>query len=97
MATIKPSNRLNEVSEYYFSKKLQEIRDLEAKGQSGLNLGIGNPDLPPSDLTVASLVQSAGNPNHHGYQSYKSIPELRQAISSWTRRIYNVELDWNSK
>ena len=85
--------RLKEVSEYYFSKKLQEIRDLESQGVSIINLGIGNPDLPPSDPTVECLVESARNANNHGYQSYRSIPELRQAISSWSRRMYQIDLD----
>ena len=45
---IQPANRLNSVSEYYFSKKLREIDEMRAQGKDVLNLGIGNPDLPPS-------------------------------------------------
>ncbi len=97
MVTIGPSRRLDEVTEYYFSKKLQEIRDLEAQGRSILNLGIGNPDLPPSDSTVEKLVQSARDPNHHGYQSYRSIPELREAIAVWSHQKYGLDLDPGSE
>ncbi len=75
------ANRLKEVKEYYFSKKLQEIRNLKAKGMDILNLGIGSPDLPPSEETINALVESAHNPSNHGYQPYKGIALLREAIS----------------
>ena len=45
---VKQASRLNSVKEYYFSKKLKEIADLRAEGKDIINLGIGNPDLPPS-------------------------------------------------
>jgi aspartate/methionine/tyrosine aminotransferase len=48
---IKQASRLNLVKEYYFSKKLKEIADLRAAGKDIINLGIGNPDLPPSDAS----------------------------------------------
>ncbi len=90
---IPPADRLNEVKEYYFSKKLREIRDLKAKGMDILNLGIGSPDLPPSEKTIEALVKSARNPSNHGYQSYKGITSLREAISDYQERNYGVKLD----
>lgn len=90
---IQEAKRLNDIQEYYFSRKLQEISDLEKKGRRVINLGIGNPDLPPSDKTIQALVDSARNRHHHGYQSYRSILELRKAISQWYKKIYGVEID----
>jgi LL-diaminopimelate aminotransferase len=90
---IDKADRLNQVSEYYFVKKLGEVRALNAQGKDVVNLGIGDPDLPASDATVEALGQSAANPKHHGYQPYRSIPELRQAMSGWYKRVYDVQLD----
>ncbi|MEM9992236.1 MAG: aminotransferase, partial [Bacteroidota bacterium] len=40
------ASRLGQVKEYYFSRKLREIRQMNAAGEKVLNLGIGSPDLP---------------------------------------------------
>lgn len=90
---IKPANRLSSVSEYYFSKKLKEIDTLRAEGKNVLNLGIGNPDLPPSEETIETLAQEAHKPNVHGYQSYIGIPELRKGFADWYKKWYNVDLN----
>jgi len=90
---IPSADRLNNVREYYFSKKLQEIRDLNAKGMDILNLGIGSPDLPPSANTIEALMESANNPSNHGYQPYKGIGPLRDAISIYQEQVYNVKTD----
>lgn len=90
---IQAANRLSDVKEYYFSKKLKEIRELNASGKNIINLGIGSPDLAPSPETVKALIETAENPSSHGYQSYTGIPELRQAISSWMLSTYNVDVN----
>jgi LL-diaminopimelate aminotransferase len=90
---IKPANRLNSVSEYYFSAKLREVGEMNAAGKNVINLGIGNPDLPPSDQTIAALAAEAQKPNTHGYQSYVGIPELRNGFAQWYKKWYDVELN----
>lgn len=90
---IKPANRLNSVSEYYFSAKLREVAELNAAGKNIINLGIGNPDLPPSDETIAALNAEALNPKAHGYQSYVGIPELRNGFAAWYKKWYDVSLN----
>ncbi|MFV0392128.1 MAG: pyridoxal phosphate-dependent aminotransferase [Paludibacteraceae bacterium] len=94
---IVPANRLNSVSEYYFSQKLREIAEMNVAGKNVLNLGIGNPDLPPSRETIDALCQEAQKPNVHGYQSYNGIPELRKGFADWYKRWYNVELNPNTE
>jgi len=92
---IEEAKRLGNVSEYYFSKKLDEIREMQKKGINVINLGIGSPDLMPSEQTIEALNISARNPNNHGYQNYRGIPELRKAISKWYKKIYNVDSNEN--
>lgn len=90
---IIPADRLNTVEEYYFSKKLKEVAEMNAAGQNVISLGIGSPDLPPSEDTVNALSQSAAQPNTHGYQPHVGISELRKAFGDWYKRWYGVTLD----
>ncbi len=87
------ANRLTSVDEYYFSKKLAEVRQLIAQGRPVINLAIGNPDLPPSDETIATLNEAAQQPDNHGYQPYRGAPGLRQAMAKYYARIYGVRLN----
>lgn len=90
---IQPADRLKNVSEYYFSTKLKEIAALNAAGKNIISLGIGSPDLPPSEETIAELCAQAKLTDTHGYQSYNGIPELREAFSNWYQRWYGVSLN----
>ena len=90
---IRVAHRLHTVEEYYFSRKLKEVRALLSDGAPVINLGIGSPDLPPDPSVVSALKQSLSNPSAHKYQSYQGLPELRQAISSFYKKNYNVLLD----
>ena len=75
---IAPAERLASVSEYYFSKKLKEVAQMNAEGKDVISLGIGSPDMPPSKVTIETLCNNAHDPNGHGYQPYVGIPELRK-------------------
>jgi len=88
---ITSSDRIRFVQEYYFSRKLQEIAKIQ--NPSVINLGIGNPDLPPSETTINELIESSGDRKSHGYQLYKGIPELRIAFSEWYKNSYDVTLN----
>ena len=90
---IQPARRVSNVQEYYFSKKLKEVAEMNAAGKQVINLGIGSPDLPPSEATIDTLCEHAKRADEHGYQPYVGIPELRQAFAEWYERWYHVALD----
>ena len=90
---ITPAKRLEAVQEYYFSRKLKEVAEMNAKGLDVISLGIGSPDMPPSENTIKKLCETAPLPNVHGYQPYVGIPELRQGFADFYKRWYNVELN----
>ena len=94
---IQPAKRLESVSEYYFSRKLKEVAAMNAAGMQVISLGVGSPDMPPSEETVETLCTEAHNPDGHGYQPYVGIPELREAFSRFYKRWYGVELDPKSE
>ena len=90
---ITPANRVGSVQEYYFSKKLKEVAEMNAAGKNVINLGVGSPDLPPSEQTIETLCEHARKANEHGYQPYVGIPELRKGFADWYKTWYNVDLD----
>ncbi len=94
---IKKANRLANVNEYYLSRKLEEIRKMNLNGDNVINLGIGSPDLAPSEATINSLARFAQGPKNHGYQSYRGIPELRKAIAQWCEKTYQISLNSESE
>ena len=94
---IAPADRLASVSEYYFSKKLKEVAQMNAEGKDVISLGIGSPDMPPSRETIETLCNNAHDPNGHGYQPYVGIPELRKGFANWYQRWYEVELNPNTE
>jgi len=90
---IEPAKRLANVSEYYFSKKLKEVAQMNAEGKDVISLGIGSPDMPPSEKAIETLCAHAHDSSAHGYQPYTGIPELRNSFAQWYRRWYGVELE----
>ena len=90
---IQPADRLSSVSEYYFSRKLKEVAQLNAQGKDIISLAIGSPDMPPSEQTIERLCEVAHDPSAHGYQPTMGTPELRQAMAGFYKRWYDVDLD----
>ena len=91
--SITPARRVQQVQEYYFSRKLKEIAEMNAKGADIISLGVGGPDRPPHQDVIDTLCQETQKENAHGYQSYVGLPELRTAFSQWYKTYYNVDLN----
>lgn len=90
---IEPADRVKQVQEYYFSKKLREVARLNADGADIISLGIGGPDrMPPADV-IDTLCAEAAAEGNHSYQPYVGIPALRRAFAGWYSRWYGVDLD----
>ena len=94
---IQTAKRLQSVQEYYFSRKLREVRQLIADGKPVINMGIGSPDLAP-DMTVIEAMQKAMfDDKAHEYQSYQGLPELRKGMADFYKNHFNVDLDFNTE
>ncbi|ALM09003.1 aminotransferase [Sediminicola sp. YIK13] len=87
------ADRLKTVEEYYFSKKLREVRGLMAEGRPIINMGIGSPDLAPSKEVIEALQESVNGANAHQYQSYQGLPELREAFASFYHAKFGVTVN----
>jgi alanine-synthesizing transaminase len=76
---------------------IAEVNAMRAAARAGgediIDLGMGNPDLPPPDHVIAKLVEVAQKPDAHGYSQSKGIPGLRRAQANYYGRRFGVDLD----
>ncbi|RWX03714.1 pyridoxal phosphate-dependent aminotransferase [Flavobacterium cerinum] len=87
------AKRLGGVTEYYFSAKLKEVRQMMAEGKKVINMGIGSPDLPPSMAVIEAMNNAMPDVLAHQYQSYQGLPELREAMCNFYQEHFGVSLD----
>ena len=87
---MKAAKRLDAVQEYYFSKKLREVRALLAAGKPIINMGIGSPDLQPPPSVIEAIQQAVLQEGAHKYQSYQGLPAFRQAVADFYQKNYQV-------
>ena len=64
-----------------------------ARGEDIIDLGMGNPDLPPPPHVIEKLCEVARKPDAHGYSASKGIAGLRRAQAAYYGRRFGVELD----
>ncbi len=94
---ITTANRLNSVQEYYFSRKLREVRQLLSEGKPVINMGIGSPDLAPDKTVIEAMVQAMYDDKAHEYQIYQGLPELRKGMADFYANQFGVNLDFNTE
>ncbi|MBT3280395.1 MAG: aminotransferase class I/II-fold pyridoxal phosphate-dependent enzyme [Campylobacteraceae bacterium] len=86
-------NRVDNLPKYVFA----EINDIKAQmkkdGQDVIDFSMGNPDQDTPEHIVDALVDSARTPGTHGYSPSQGIPEVLDAIASWYKDRYGVNLD----
>ncbi|HCQ12842.1 aminotransferase class I/II-fold pyridoxal phosphate-dependent enzyme, partial [Flavobacterium sp.] len=92
---ITTAKRLETVQEYYFSRKLKEVRQLMSDGKPIINMGIGSPDLAPHSSVIEAIQNAMFDDKAHEYQSYQGLPELRQGFATFYKNQFDVDLDFN--
>ncbi len=92
---IQTASRLNSVEEYYFSRKLREVRQLITDGKPIINMGIGSPDLAPHSSVIEAINNSMFDEKAHEYQSYQGLPELRQEMANFYETNFGVSKSLN--
>ena len=92
---ITAANRLHNVEEYYFSRKLREVRQLISDGKPIINMGIGSPDLNPHDSVIDAMTKAMFDEKAHEYQSYQGLEELREAMADFYDINFGVSKNLN--
>ncbi len=87
------AQRLKKLPIYVFAQIDKLKADLVAKGTDLIDMGMGNPDIPPPPEVIESLVGSLKNPENHRYPSFEGAPEFKHAVANWCKRQYGINID----
>jgi aminotransferase len=93
---VKRPRRLDRLPEQYFMRLLAQVQEAAVQeGEPLVDLGRGNPDVPPPPHVIEALVESARQQTArvHGYAPFSGLRELRRAIADRYTSHYGVELD----
>ena len=93
MSWLDHANRLKQLPPYLFVELDWAKRTLQAAGKDVIDLGVGDPDLPPPPPVIERLKAAAEDPRRHRYSSTEGLRELREAIATWYQRRFQVSLD----
>lgn len=87
------SNKLKNLPKQFFANLVKQVSEATAEGRDIINLGQGNPDKPTPAHIVKTMQQATANPQMHKYSPFRGLPELKQAIATFYKREYNVDIN----
>jgi aminotransferase len=95
LGDVKRPRRLDRLPDQYFMQLLARVQQAAQGGEPLVDLGRGNPDVPPPQHVIEALVESAREQTArvHGYAPFSGLPELRLALAERYAERYGVELD----
>lgn len=87
------AKRLDNLPPYLFAQIDKLKAEKRAEGVDIIDFGVGDPDLPTPPHIVESLCEAARDPATHHYPDYTGMIEYREAVASWYKSRFNVDLD----
>ncbi|RJS95318.1 alanine transaminase [Salinisphaera sp. Q1T1-3] len=85
--------RINRLPPYVFAIINELKQAARARGEDIVDFGMGNPDQPTPSHIVDKLTESVQRPDTHRYSASRGVPRLRQAVSAWYKRRFDVDVD----
>lgn len=94
MKTILPSDKLEQLPPYLFSRINKLKLEAYQKKLDVIDLSMGNPDLPTDAEIVERLCDTVKNhPRTHRYPQAKGMPKFRNTVADWFLKRFGVKLD----
>jgi len=87
------ADRLRNLPPYLFARIDRMKSEALSRGVDVIDLGVGDPDVPPPEKVVRRLMEAVNEPGSHHYSSYSGIGELRRAFADWFEKRFAVVLD----
>ncbi|AVQ98782.1 LL-diaminopimelate aminotransferase [Oceanobacillus iheyensis] len=97
MQSFPVSDTLKRLPEQFFAKLVKKVQALSSEGHDVINLGQGNPDLPTPNHIVEELKTAADNPVYHKYSPFTGHAFLKEAVATFYKREYDVDIDPESE
>ncbi|MCG3420948.1 pyridoxal phosphate-dependent aminotransferase [Oceanobacillus jordanicus] len=92
MQSFPVSDTLKRLPEQFFAKLVKKVQALSSEGHDVINLGQGNPDLPTPNHIVEELKTAADNPVYHKYSPFTGHAFLKEAVATFYKREYDVDI-----
>jgi len=90
---MKIAQRIETIPPYLFAEIDKKKEEAIKRGIDIINLGIGDPDQPTPNNIIKKLIESVKDPKTHNYPPYQGTAEFRQAVASWYKNRFGVDLD----
>ncbi len=87
------ASRLNNFEAYLGTRMNVTLTKMREEGKDVINLGLGDPDVQPTENQRRVLADACLDPDHHHYPSFYSSLPLREAMAAWYRRRFGVSCD----
>ena len=89
---IEYAKRIKKLPPYLFAEIEKLIHEKRNQGLDLISLSIGDPDLPPPKVVIDSIREEATNLKNHNYSLSQGEPFFREAVSSWTKNRFNIDI-----
>lgn len=86
------SNKVRKMTSSIFTEVANRKLEAIKNGIDVIDLSVGSPDFPPPSFVIDTLVKYANDPTKYGY-TLAGIPEFNEAVCSFYKNRYSVELD----
>jgi L-glutamine---4-(methylsulfanyl)-2-oxobutanoate aminotransferase len=93
MKDFEQSQLLRNLPKQFFASLVAKVGEVVSKGHDVINLGQGNPDQPTPDHIVEALKIAAEKPAYHKYSPFRGQKFLKEAVVTFYKREYGVDLD----
>jgi len=87
------AERVKRLPPYVFAEMEKLINEKRKQGLDLISLSIGDPDLPPPPFILEAFRKEAADPKNHNYSFSQGEPEFRQAVASWYKKRFRVDLN----
>lgn len=87
------SSRIKNLPGYLFQTINEKKLKARQEGRDVIDLGMGNPDMPPPEPVIDKICETIRNPKVHRYSASKGIPHLKREICLWYEKRFGVKLD----
>lgn len=93
MKIFEQSDLLNTLPKQFFASLVAKVNNITEQGHDVINLGQGNPDQPTPTHIVEAMAKAIKNPNYHKYSPFRGQAFLKEAIATFYKREYGVDID----
>lgn len=87
------STKLQNLPKQFFANLVKQVSAAIAEGRDVINLGQGNPDQPTPAHIVRAMQEATADPQMHKYSPFRGLPELKEAVATFYKREYDVDID----